>query len=242
MARVARRSGVEMLAYSAFSGWTHPVSARLRGAIFAAMGVSLIVAFSTYHPTDPSLDAASAEAAHNMMGAPGAMAADLGLQSLGLGAWLIAAMMVISGVIRLSQRDPAAFRWRTRWRVSVGFFGVLCLAALLAAPAPPVGWPLAQGLGGVWGEILLAAAGRLIAKAHLPGATWIAAILLGALGLGALALATGVRRLMLNTSDWLAARRDALKAALARPARVATPAKPKRARAEGEEDPAGPRR
>ena len=72
MARVARRSGVELLAYTAYSGWTHPISARLRGAIAAAMGLALVAAFSTYHPTDPSLNAASGEAALNAMGAPGA--------------------------------------------------------------------------------------------------------------------------------------------------------------------------
>jgi S-DNA-T family DNA segregation ATPase FtsK/SpoIIIE len=233
MARVARRSGVELLVHTAHAGWAHPLSARVRGAVIAAMGLALVAAFATYHPTDPSLNAASAEAARNLMGGAGAVAADLGLQSLGLGAWLIAAMMVISGVLRIAQRDPAAARWRTRWRVLLGVVGVLCLVGLLAAAAPPANWPLAQGLGGVWGEILLAAAGRLLARTHLPGAGPVAAVLLGAVGLTALALATGARRIVAGSSAWLAARQAQVNAALARPAPGRKPpAKPRRARAE----------
>ena len=187
MARVARRSGVGLVLYTAHAGWAHPWSARLRGAVFALIGLGLIAAFATYHPTDPSFNAASAEAPRNAMGGLGAAAADLALQSLGLGAWLIAATMVISGLLRVAQRNPAAFRWGTRWRVALAFIGVLCLVGLLAAPSPPANWPLAQGLGGVWGEIVLAVTGQAIAKAHLPGATLIAAVLLGAVGLAALA-------------------------------------------------------
>jgi S-DNA-T family DNA segregation ATPase FtsK/SpoIIIE len=232
MARVARRSGVELLVHTAHAGWAHPLSARVRGAMIAAMGLALVAAFATYHPTDPSFNAASPEAPRNLMGGVGATAADLGLQSLGLGAWLIAAMMVISGVLRVAQRDPAAFRWRTRWRVLLGVVGVLCLVGLLAAPAPPSNWPLAQGLGGVWGEILLAIAGHGLAKAHLPGASLIAAVLLGAVGLTALALATGARRMVLDASAWLAARQAQVQSALSRPARAPAPAKTRRAKAE----------
>jgi S-DNA-T family DNA segregation ATPase FtsK/SpoIIIE len=216
MARVARRSGVEWLAHAAYAGWVHPVSARLRGATIAAVGLALVAAFATYHATDPSLNASSGEAPRNVMGGVGAVAADLGLQSLGLCAWLIAAMMVISGVLRIAQRDPAAARWRTRWRVGLGVVGVLCLAALLAAPPAPVNWPLAQGLGGVWGEILLAAVGQGLAKAHLPGATMIAAVALGAVGLAALALATGVRRMIADFSAWLAERQAQIQSIFAR--------------------------
>jgi S-DNA-T family DNA segregation ATPase FtsK/SpoIIIE len=228
MARVARRSGVELLVHTAHAGWAHPVSARARGLAFALIGAALFAAFATYHPTDPSLNAASSEAPRNLMGGAGAVAADIGLQSLGLGAWLIAAMMTVSGLLRLAQRDPAAFRWKTRWRVLLGVIGVLCLVGLLAAAAPPANWPLAQGLGGVWGEILLAAAGRLLAKAHLPGAELIAAGVLGIIGLTALTLATGARRMVMAASAWLAARQAQTRAAFARPA----PAKARRARAE----------
>ncbi|MDR3510341.1 MAG: DNA translocase FtsK 4TM domain-containing protein, partial [Caulobacteraceae bacterium] len=220
MARVARRSGVELMVQAAHATWAHPWTARARGAAVAGLGLALVAAFATYHPTDPSLDAASTEAARNIMGGAGAVAADLGLQSLGLGAWLIAAMMVASGLIRLAQRDPAAARWRTRWRVTLGLAGVLCLVGLLAAPAPPANWPLAQGLGGVWGSILLALAGHALAAIHLPAASLIAAVLLGAVGLTALALASGARAMAAEASAWLAARQAQARAAFVRPPRA----------------------
>ena len=232
MARVARRSGVELLVHTAHAGWAHPLSARVRGAMIAAMGLALVAAFATYHPTDPSFNAASAEAPRNLMGGLGAAAADLGLQSLGLGAWLIAAMMVISGALRIAQRDPAAFRWRTRWRVLLGVIGVLCLVGLLAAPTPPANWPLAQGLGGVWGEILLAVAGHGLAKVHLPGASLIAAALLGTVGLTALVMATGARRMVADASVWLAARQAQAQSALTRPTRAAASVKARRGTSE----------
>ena len=232
MARVARRSGVELLVHTAHAGWAHPLSARVRGAMIAAMGLALVAAFASYHPTDPSFNAASAEAPRNLMGGLGAAAADLGLQSLGLGAWLIAAMMVISGTLRIAQRDPAAFRWRTRWRVLLGVIGVLCLVGLLAAPTPPANWPLAQGLGGVWGEILLAVAGHGLAKVHLPGASLIAAALLGAVGLTALVIATGARRMVADASIWLAARQAQAQSALTRPASAAASVKARRGKSE----------
>jgi S-DNA-T family DNA segregation ATPase FtsK/SpoIIIE len=228
MARVARRSSVEMMAYTAYAGWAHPISARLRGLISALMGIALVAAFATYHATDPSFNAASAERPLNALGGLGAVAADLGLQSLGLGAWLIAATMVISGGFRVAQRNPAAFRWGTRWRVALAFVGVLCLVGLLAAPSPPASWPLAQGLGGVWGEIVLALVGHALASIHLPGATWIAAIALGLVGLSALAFATGARRIVTGTHAWVVARQAQVERALA--PRPKAPAKPRRER------------
>jgi S-DNA-T family DNA segregation ATPase FtsK/SpoIIIE len=216
---------------AAHAGWAHPFAARARGAVTAAFGLALVAAFATYHPTDPSLDAASPDRPANLMGGAGAVAADLGLQTLGLGAWLIAAMMVISGLVRLAQRDPAAARWRTRGRVALSLVGVFCLVGLLAAPAPPANWPLAQGLGGVWGQILLAMSGQALARIHLPAAGLIAAAVLGGFGLASLILASGAPRLVSQTSAWLSARHAQAKAAFARPAARPAPAKTRTKRA-----------
>uniref|UniRef100_UPI0035B1D9D9 DNA translocase FtsK 4TM domain-containing protein n=1 Tax=Phenylobacterium sp. TaxID=1871053 RepID=UPI0035B1D9D9 len=86
MARAARKTGIELGLHIAGLAWGHPATARLRGGIIAAAGLALIVALATYNAADPSLNAASALAPSNALGAPGATAADAGMQSLGLAA------------------------------------------------------------------------------------------------------------------------------------------------------------
>src|SRR5665213_1942544 len=144
-------------------GWDHPASARLRGGMVAALGLVLIAAFASYRAADPSWNTAAAGPTHNLLGPTGAKLADAGLQSLGLAAWVAAALMVVSGLGRVSQKDPAATRARLRLRAGIGALGVLALAGLMALPPAPALWPLARGLGGVWGDEVLHGLARLFA-------------------------------------------------------------------------------
>src|ERR1700744_1915004 len=127
-------------------GWEHPATARLRGGLVAAFGLVLIAAFASYRAADPSWNTSAAGPAHNLLGPPGAKLADAGIQSLGLAAWVAAALMVVAGLGRGSRRTPAAARGRTRLRALIGALGVLALAGLMALPPAPALWPLARGL------------------------------------------------------------------------------------------------
>jgi len=210
MARMARRSAVAIAARSAHAGWTHPTIARLRGGVVAVLGVGLICAFATYRVTDPSLDAASDLRAHNILGGVGADAADLGLQTLGLTAWLIAALMVAAGFTRIITRDPRTTRSRIRWRVFCGLVGALTLAGMLAALLPPANWPLAGGLGGFVGELVLGRLAGMIATLHVPWSQGIAASILGLAGFTGLAIAAGAHKLdHARMGAWLTWRRPA---------------------------------
>ncbi len=202
MARMARRSAVAIAARSAHAGWTNPTIARLRGGVVAIMGVGLICAFATYRVTDPSLDAASDLRAHNILGGLGADAADLGLQTLGLTAWLIAGLMVVAGLTRVIASDPGKSRSRIRWRVFCGLVGALTLAGMLAALLPPANWPLAGGLGGFVGELVLDRLARMIATLHVPGSEIFAASLLGLAGFTGLAIAAGAHKLDRTRLTW----------------------------------------
>jgi S-DNA-T family DNA segregation ATPase FtsK/SpoIIIE len=179
-------------------GWDNPVSARLRGGLVAAFGLVLIAAFASYRAADPSWNTAAAGPTHNLLGPTGAKLADAGIQSLGLAAWVAAALMVVSGLGRVSQRDPASTRGRLRLRAFIGLVGVLALAGLMALPPAPAVWPLARGLGGVWGDAVLHGLAHLLAYARIPfglpvatGVLTLAALaaLAGAVGLGARDLA-----------------------------------------------------
>jgi S-DNA-T family DNA segregation ATPase FtsK/SpoIIIE len=214
---MARRSAVAIAARSAHAGWTNPTIARLRGAVVAALGLALICAFASYRVTDPSLDAASGLAAHNILGGLGADAADLGLQTLGLTAWLIAGLMVAAGLTRVITRDPSRTRGRIRWRVFCGLVGALTLAGMLAALLPPATWPLAGGLGGFVGELVLNRLADMIGALHAPAAEAIAATILGLAGFTGLAIAAGAHRLdRARLAAWLAWRPAARTAAPAR--------------------------
>ncbi|MGZ3370240.1 MAG: DNA translocase FtsK 4TM domain-containing protein, partial [Caulobacteraceae bacterium] len=173
-------------------GWDNPVSARLRGGLVAALGLVLIAAFASYRAADPSWNTSAAGPTHNLLGPTGAKLADAGIQSLGLAAWVAAALMVVSGLGRVSQRDPALARGRMRLRALVGALGVLALAGLMALPPAPAVWPLARGLGGVWGDSVLHGMARLFVYARIPFGLWIAAGVLALAALAALAGAVGL--------------------------------------------------
>src|ERR1700748_2165316 len=98
MARTARKTGMALVWHIAGLAWSHPGTARLRGGVMAASGAALAVAFVTYNAADPSLNADGAAKATNALGAPGAVLADLFVQSLGLGCAFVALTMVVLGL------------------------------------------------------------------------------------------------------------------------------------------------
>jgi S-DNA-T family DNA segregation ATPase FtsK/SpoIIIE len=192
MARAGNGAGAIVL-QGLRMGWDHPAAARLRGGAVAAFGLCLILAFASYRAADPSWNTSAAGPIHNLLGATGAKLADAGLQSLGLAAWVAAALMVLSGLGRVSQRDPASARARLRLRAGLGALGVLALAGLMAAPPAPAIWPMARGLGGVWGDQVLHGLEHLLAFARIPYGLPAAAGVLALAALGALGAAIGLR-------------------------------------------------
>jgi S-DNA-T family DNA segregation ATPase FtsK/SpoIIIE len=232
MARAARRTGLELGLHIVGLAWAHPAMARLRGGILAAIGIAFAVALATYNATDPSLNAASALAPTNALGSPGATAADIGIQSLGLAAGMAALLMVVFGLGRATTPQPDATRRKVRLRAAIGALGVLALAGLLALPPAPAAWPLAKGLGGFWGDGLLNSVAGIFAYAHLPAAKLVTGLLLMAGAMAGLGFAIGVRRSELTASlAWLKAALQKAPAAPAPPAKPAKPAKARRAKA-----------
>jgi len=166
---------------------------QLGGLIVAGVGLALAVALLTYHSTDPSLNRAVAGPAHNLLGLPGAYAADLLLQSLGIAGALIALALMLWGW-RLAGGGSVAPFWL---RLTLLPIAIVAAAIALSAVTPPGGWPLRSGLGGVTGSLLLASIKTGLGSAGVP----IGAGLIGVVA-ALIMLLTLTPALTLTWRDW----------------------------------------
>ena len=127
-----------------------------RAAELIGLGVlsgvgAMSLALLTWSVDDPSLNHATSTAIHNLLGAPGAIAADIAMQSMGL-----------SCVVALT--PPAFWGWRlmtqrrlerARLRLALWLVGSIASAGLASFLPAPTRWPLPTGLGGVLGDAVL---------------------------------------------------------------------------------------
>ncbi len=133
------------------------------GLILFAVATALALALASYNPEDPALNVATAANPGNWLGLPGAWAADLLLQSLGL------ASIAVVGIM-------ACWAWRIASHRGLPWYGLrlsltpavlLLLAALSGSITAPAQWPQAAGLGGYGGDWLLQVSSPAIALTGL---------------------------------------------------------------------------
>jgi S-DNA-T family DNA segregation ATPase FtsK/SpoIIIE len=165
------------------------------GVLLIALGLGHFLALMSFHRTDPSLNNATDSPALNLLGRPGAVLADLALQSLGLAAFVLSIILLIWGwrVLRLHRQGG----W---WvRLLLVPLVLVAVAVLLAGLPRPAEWPLATGLGGATGAMILErlAADLDVSKALLAVAAGLTATatLFFALGVPARTYVHAVRRL-----------------------------------------------
>jgi S-DNA-T family DNA segregation ATPase FtsK/SpoIIIE len=151
------------------------VGLRALGLLQIGLGAALAAAIVSYRAGDPSLDTSAAQPAANWLGAMGAQIADVALQLFGLASALPAILLLALGVRRLVRPRRANGGRRRAWRFVLGGLSIPVLAGALAAPPPPVIWPLACGMGGVIGDGLLALAAQPLDDAGLDHARLIGA-------------------------------------------------------------------
>ena len=178
---------------SALVIWDAPFMVRFRGVLQALLATLLVVALVSWNPADPSLNAASSAAPTNWLGVNGALFADIFMQSLGLAAWPAAALTVAFG---LAGAIGDAIQQRLKpspLKALAASGGVLSLSAALSALAAPSAWPLAAGLGGLWGDGVIGLVDAGFRALHVPGGSIIGGIAFLAFGLWACGYAVGLR-------------------------------------------------
>ena len=121
------------------------------GVGFIVVALALLAAIASYTSSDPSLNTATPESEiSNLLGAAGAMASDLLLQSLGLVS-LFAVCLLAGWGWRLVSRRRVEGHWL---RLALLPFGLLTGTLALSIAGIPADWPLRGGLGGVVGDML----------------------------------------------------------------------------------------
>jgi S-DNA-T family DNA segregation ATPase FtsK/SpoIIIE len=124
----------------------------IAGLCLVALSLAGMTALASFAPADPSLNAVSGGEAGNLLGYPGAMFADLVLQSVGLAAVLMVTVPGAWGWRLLTHRPVTA----PAGRIAGLLIGTV--AASLAFALLPVvsAWPSHAGPGGVVGSLSLA--------------------------------------------------------------------------------------
>ena len=172
--------------------WGAPITVKFRGVLQALLATLLLVALISWNPADPSLNAASGAAPTNWLGLNGALFADLFMQSLGLVAWPCALLLIAFG-LATAIGDAIQQRLKpTPLKALSATCGVLALSAALSALAAPAAWPLAAGLGGLWGDAIVGLVRWMCDGLRLPGAPIIAGLLFLPLALWGIGYAVGL--------------------------------------------------
>ena len=171
------------------------LGAVLRRRLRELGGVALIsltmtggLALATWSVQDPSLSHATAAPVRNLLGMPGAIAADLMMQLLGLGSLALLLPIAVWGYRLLGHRRLS----HERLRVLLWLVGAALSAGFASCLPKSPHWPLPSGLGGVIGDAVLRLPVLLL---HFPLAGWsrfAAALVLGIAALAAFAGAAGM--------------------------------------------------
>ncbi len=162
----------------------------------AAMGAALL----TYAPGDPSWNSATDNAPVNLIGMPGAVFADISLQTVGYAALIVPVTLAIWATMIMTHGNLARPASRIGWLILAVILGAVGLASF----ETPAGWPLTTGLGGVAGNLsygeLTLWAGKLGIQKGATVTAWTA---------GLMAIAATVIALGMGPRDWIATAKTA---------------------------------
>jgi S-DNA-T family DNA segregation ATPase FtsK/SpoIIIE len=158
------------------------------GIALLSFAMIAALALATWSVQDPSLSHATDARVHNLLGRPGAIAADLLMQLFGLGSLALLLPIAVWGYRLLGHRPLG----HDRLRVLVWLFGTVLMAAFASALPRTAHWPLPSGLGGVIGDAMLRLPTLFGAAPLSASHGFLAAILFGASGIVTFGFAAGI--------------------------------------------------
>ncbi|ARN80593.1 DNA translocase FtsK [Methylocystis bryophila] len=149
----------------------------LAGLLLLLLCGALALALATWSTRDPSINHATDSPVRNWLGSPGAIVADLIMQTIGVGA--APALLPLAGFgLRLIGRRRFD---RPLWRAVLWLLGVCCAATAAALLPVTDRWPLPTGLGGVLGDTLFSLGRRSVGGGPLGAAVVGLVAVLGAI-------------------------------------------------------------
>ncbi|VAW18686.1 DNA translocase FtsK [hydrothermal vent metagenome] len=128
--------------------------AALAGIGLLAVALSFGLSLASWTSTDPSFNHATTAQVRNWLGQTGANVADIAMQSFGLGAIALALVLAAWGW-RLASGRPLR---RPLRRILITGLALALAGGFASGLAAPGGWPLVAGLGGMFGDLVFAAA------------------------------------------------------------------------------------
>ena len=123
----------------------------LTGLGLIVLAMLLVAALASWSTQDPSLSHATNAPARNLLGFPGAIAADLLMQLFGIASVALVLPVAVWGWRLVSHRALH----RERLRLLAWVAAVVLTASFAACLPRTAAWPLPAGLGGVTGDALL---------------------------------------------------------------------------------------
>jgi S-DNA-T family DNA segregation ATPase FtsK/SpoIIIE len=162
----------------------HGFQAFLRRQAGRAAGIGLFAAvvfglasLGTWNVADPSFSHATDAPVTNAMGYTGAVFSDLAMQFFGLSSVAALVPAVIWGFLFATARGVD----NLPRRAAAWFGAALLFAAIAGCATPPGTWPLPSGLGGVFGDMMLAIPSVFTGGGYPTGflATLLAVLLVG---------------------------------------------------------------
>src|ERR1700728_571228 len=159
----------------------------LGGIALLSIAMMAALALASWSVHDPSLSHATDARVHNLLGRPGAIAADLMMQLLGLGSLALLLPVGVWGYRLLGHRPLG----RERVRVLLWVFGAVLAATFASCLPRGAHWPLPCGLGGVVGDAMLRAPAVFLGAPIVGLYRLVVALVLGIAALVAFAGAAG---------------------------------------------------